>query len=366
MVYASQFSGFTVGVTWGANAAWGQKFDHTNFLNNTQDLVFSNSSGGGAENVMFDHCVFGSFSIGMVANDIQVSGTQQFEAKFIASSFDGAQINLSNPAGHLFLDSPHHEAPAANTTNDYLIQSNGIVEEISPTYIYGFSSGSVPTEFVTLSGPGSYFATGVNMFSKQTMANGYAISGAINFHVLGWEATTAITSDVNGSTTGSFFSCITKGNACRIAPPSGGSFTLDAILQSTSGQIPINALTRQKQTISDQGVACTNGELSLSAGWQLTGSATVTNVNGGGQTCAWTITTGTTTGANPTITDNLTNPLPNLNTVCWMNIYGGTHTPVAGEAFRQTIITTNSPVFTANFTPTAGGTTYLITRGCGP
>lgn len=123
---------------------------------------------------------------------------------------------------------------------------------------------------------------------------------------------------------------------------------------------------RATQQISDQGSVCTNGELALSAGWQSTGSATVTAVAGNGQTCSWTITTGTTTAANPTVTDTLTNALPAATTVCWMNIYGGTHTAVAGESLRQTTLSATAPVFTANFTPTAGGTTYFVTRSCGP
>ncbi len=127
-----------------------------------------------------------------------------------------------------------------------------------------------------------------------------------------------------------------------------------------------NNSLQTRAIIADQGLACTNGELALSAGWQSTGSATVTAVAGNGQTCSWTITTGTTTAANPTITDTLTNVLPAATTVCWMNIYGGTHTAVAGESLRQTTLSATAPIFTANFTPTAGGTTYFVTRGCGP
>jgi hypothetical protein len=124
---------------------------------------------------------------------------------------------------------------------------------------------------------------------------------------------------------------------------------------------------RGSQAIADQGTACTNGELALSAGWQSTGAATVTAVAGNGQTCSWTITTGTTTAANPTVTDTLTNALPTATTVCEMNIHGGTHTfPAAGEYFQQTTLSATAPVFTANFTPSAGGTTYFVTRRCGP
>ena len=114
------------------------------------------------------------------------------------------------------------------------------------------------------------------------------------------------------------------------------------------------------------GTACTNGELALSPGWQSTGSATVTAVAGNGQTCSWTITTGTTTAANPTITDTLTNALPAATTVCEMNIHGGTHTAAAGEGFQQTTLSATAPVFTFNGTPTANGFTYFITRRCGP
>lgn len=114
------------------------------------------------------------------------------------------------------------------------------------------------------------------------------------------------------------------------------------------------------------GANCTNGELGLSGGWQSTGSATVTAVAGTGQTCSWTITTGTTTGANPTVTDTLTNALPLANTVCEMNIHGGSHTPAAGEGFTQTTLSATAPIFTFIGTPTATGATYFVTRRCGP
>jgi hypothetical protein len=123
---------------------------------------------------------------------------------------------------------------------------------------------------------------------------------------------------------------------------------------------------RSSLALADQGTVCTNGELALSAGWQSTGSATVTAVVGNGQTCSWTITTGTTTAANPTVTDTLTNALPSASTVCELNIHGGTHTAAAGEGFQQTTLSATAPIFTFNGTPTAGGTTYFVTRRCGP
>lgn len=156
-------------------------------------------------------------------------------------------------------------------------------------------------------------------------------------------------------------------------PVSLGSVN-DVLLQGTAangalkifGSFTGSAAFRATQQIADQGTACTNGELALSAGWQSTGVATVTAAAGNGQTCSWTITTGTTTAANPTVTDTLTNPLPGATTVCWMNIYGGTHVAVAGESLRQTSLSATAPIFTANFTPTNTGATYFVTRVCGP
>lgn len=135
---------------------------------------------------------------------------------------------------------------------------------------------------------------------------------------------------------------------------------------NTKASISSAGLLRASQAIADQGTACTNGELALSAGWQSTGSATVTNVKGTGQTCEWTITTGTTTAANPTVTDTLTNALPTANTVCWMIITGGNRTPAAGDSFDQTTLSATAPVFTFQGTPTAGGKTYQVVRACGP
>lgn len=160
-------------------------------------------------------------------------------------------------------------------------------------------------------------------------------------------------------------------NAVNDHNPNGGTFTKAVnttwsySTEATLGSSFLGTL-RGIQSISDQGTACTNGELALSAGWQSTGSATVTAAAGTGQTCSWTITTGTTTAANPTVTDTLTNALPAGTTVCEMNIHGGTHTAAAGEGFTQTVLSATAPIFTFIGTPTANGFTYFVTRRCGP
>jgi hypothetical protein len=118
---------------------------------------------------------------------------------------------------------------------------------------------------------------------------------------------------------------------------------------------------RGAQVVSDQGTACTNGELALSAGWGTT--ATVTAVVGNGQTCEWTLTSsGTGQAANPTITDTLTNSLPAATTVCEMRMVGGTGTPTLID---QTTLSATAPIFTFGGTP-AAASTYKVVRRCGP
>ncbi len=149
--------------------------------------------------------------------------------------------------------------------------------------------------------------------------------------------------------------------------------TFNLTVTGTSNILNFPNKFQAQGVFSANGPACTNGELALSANWAATGSATVTAVAGIGQTCMWTITTGTTVGAPPfTVTDTLgSNALPTSTTICEMNIHGGTHTAVLGESFLQTTVSFSAPVFTFEAstgagTPGAGGVTYFVTRRCGP
>lgn len=112
--------------------------------------------------------------------------------------------------------------------------------------------------------------------------------------------------------------------------------------------------------IANTGTACTNGELALSANWGA--SATATLVAGTGQTCQWTITANGTTGANPTVTDTLTNALPAATTVCDMRMVGGTGT---ATLINQTSLSATAPIFTFGGTPVSLST-YIVVRRCGP
>jgi hypothetical protein len=113
--------------------------------------------------------------------------------------------------------------------------------------------------------------------------------------------------------------------------------------------------------LTSSGNVCTNAELALSGGWGST--ASVGSVAGTGQTCQWTITSnGTGTGANPTITDTLTNTLPSATTVCDMRMVGGTG---ASTLINQKTLSATAPVFAFGGKP-AGGATYIVVRRCGP
>jgi hypothetical protein len=119
---------------------------------------------------------------------------------------------------------------------------------------------------------------------------------------------------------------------------------------------------RATSVVADQGTACANGNIGLSAGWGNTAAATA--VIGQGQTCQWTITaSGTGQGANPTITWTLPTALPTSNVVCSGQVVGGTQaTP---STINMTTQSSSAPVFTYNGTPTAAATLFVLLR-CGP
>ena len=213
---------------------------------------------------------------------------------------------------------------------------------------------------------------GLNISGNALLTSGTASGVLVNFQSAA--AGISVTgNELGNSATGFVF---TSSNQSQILITGNSAQTLTAFMSGApaTGRVTDTntnltsdyGTVRAGVIVADRGTICTNGELALSAGWQSTGTATATAVQGNGQVCSWTITTGTTTAANPTITDTLTNPLPDATTQCWMKIDGGTHTAVAGEAFHQTTYSATAPVFTSNFTPTANGFTYFVTRGCGP
>ena len=118
---------------------------------------------------------------------------------------------------------------------------------------------------------------------------------------------------------------------------------------------------RASVVTADQGTPCTNAELTLSGGWG--NRATVTGVVGTGQTCEWTIvSSGTGQVSSPTVTDQLTNPLPTPGVVCDMHMVGGTG---RFTLIDQIQLSATSPVFVFGGTPVPGAT-YKVVRRCGP
>lgn len=211
-------------------------------------------------------------------------------------------------------------------------------------------------------------AADISLLANATPATDFSSGGAV-FRTSGSQGTAQTVSICDADTGDQTTPCMRMriGSANLQFLNHAGNAVEATLTQTGSLNTPV--FVRSAIVAGDQGSACTNGELTLSAGWQSTGSATVTAVAGNGQTCSWTITTGTTTAANPTVTDTLTNGLPNATMRCWMFLeYGpaSTHTAAVGEGFAQTTLSATAPVFTFNGTPTAAGKTYLVVRTCGP
>lgn len=125
---------------------------------------------------------------------------------------------------------------------------------------------------------------------------------------------------------------------------------------------PAVGTIRSSLHVSDQGTACANGNIALSAGWGTTAAAT--NARGQGQTCEWTITaSGTGQAASPTITWTVPTALPSANVLCEGSVKGGTQaTP---STIDHTTLSATAPIFTYNGTPTAAATLFVLLR-CGP
>jgi len=147
-------------------------------------------------------------------------------------------------------------------------------------------------------------------------------------------------------------------------PPNMGNgtwtFAMEQSANTFTQTLIDTSAIRSAVVTADQGVPCTNAELTL-RGWG--GGASVSGAVGTGQTCEWTITAGAVGRAfRPTITDQLTNPLPTGGVVCDMRMVGGTG---ANTLIDQIQLSATNPVFMFNGIPGVR-LTYKILRRCGP
>jgi hypothetical protein len=312
-------------------------------------------------NVSVDNCQI-AISLGsLYFNNIDAYWLVAQTAPFISVT---GSVNVSGDALHFINTQAGTTAPSVVSMTAGVMNINGIaVNSTGYTFpnLFALSNGAQLSVFGTQSG--GYTSS----FSLTTFTGSIALHNLTfpndNFlFAAGASDATVQIQNLTASTGQSWVIDSLAGGNLSIFPKTDAT----KLLQLPGNFFAASGSTLSKQFIANQGSACTNGELALSGGWQLTGSATVTAVAGIGQTCNWTITTGTTTGAAPTVTDTLTNPLPAATTVCEMNIHGGTHTAAAGEGFTQTALSITAPIFTFIGTPTAGGTTYFVTRRCGP
>lgn len=119
--------------------------------------------------------------------------------------------------------------------------------------------------------------------------------------------------------------------------------------------------------LANNGTACANGDIALSAGWGST--ASVSGVKGQGQTCEWTFTSsGTGQAAGPTITWTLKSTQSG-NMLCTGNLVGGTGATsidlLGTQTIDHTTLSATAPVFTLAGTPVAAST-YIVVLRCGP
>jgi hypothetical protein len=179
-------NGFATGITWGSCSSWGTKVRYSSFLNNTQDLLHNTCSGGGAENLSFEHDVFGWTNTNtMQPNGVQFGGTGIVEADFLDTSFDGDQVVNSGPNNLKFVDC-HFENPVGSTTNYFYVQTASATAQttmFSPFFQQDSSSGGVvPTAFVQ-GGSGDFYVVGVQGNTNERMPEFFNIAGTIGFDV---------------------------------------------------------------------------------------------------------------------------------------------------------------------------------------
>jgi hypothetical protein len=342
-----RIQGFGTAAKWLTSLSFGQTWQDFSIDDNTTGL----SNGFTEENISFESGFIASNGTGLLL-------TGGGDWKFTNVSFDdnqtiGAKVGT---AGAQFICTDCHFENAQGGTTHY-IQSTGFsaVILIGGVAVDDMASGTIDWWFKS----SAYNFSVSHMFIQsagRSVTEVLEADSPVRANVLFLNnSPTSGTGTIYGGTSTFVTNLSYNYGASATAAP----WTLEAAL-SSKGSV------RASQAIADQGAGCTNGELALSTGWQSTGSATVTAAAGTGQTCSWTITTGTTTAANPTVTDTLTNPLPTATTVCELNVHGGTHTAAAGEGFTQTSLSATAPIFTFIGTPTPGGTTYFVTRRCGP
>lgn len=292
-------SGFTTGITWGNCSAWGLYASHSVFINNTQDLLHNICSGGAlAENIRFDHSVFGwSGTNTMQANGVQIAGTGTVDINFDDCSFDGDQ--LVNSGGNVKTVNAHHENPlaagASTVTSNYYTVNSATLVEVNPLYGQDCTSGcTLPTAFINLTG-GTYEADHLIAYTAGSSAMGSVAtfnaggSANVGFRVDQTKQTGTFTNGLTaGTNTGWTQTCPDASLNCTFSLSTGSM-----ILGATNLKLS-NAPIAQGTFAGVTGTgACATGSLGAHSGGSWSGN----------------ITCGTTTGASTlTITPGQTAP----------------------------------------------------------
>src|SRR5271157_616489 len=338
----SIITGFAVGhlnaAAGAAQAQFMEYFQHDSFLGNTQEIVstITSGTGGGTVQTVYDDLNFTQSVSASNPGSITIGGSIGQSEIFQNCYFDSEQFSISGAADVQMIDAVF-ENSTGNTTNNFITFAGQLLTLIHPTFLQDFSTGSIPTEFVSAS-LGNLIARDWRAESNETMQTVFRTTGSASYIIWGNRETDGVTADLIDTSSSTHKTFLDRNNNL-----------------STSGTVAA-ALS-----VANRGTACTNAELAFSAGWGSTTAASA--VAGTGQTCQWTVTsTGTGQGANPTITDTLTNPLPSALTVCEMRMVGGTGMTTL---INQTTLSATKPVFTFGGTPVVSDT-YIVLRRCGP
>ena len=144
-------AGFAIGLTWPSgmptNGSIMTLLDHDVFTDNTQEVVYTASSGPALTQVEFRHVIFNQQSCGSNPASLSFTGTAGGEVEFIDSYFNCEQI-VDNTVDLMFTN-PFFENSGAANTNNYLTIGGGLVTLNNPNFLQDQSGGPVMANFAS-------------------------------------------------------------------------------------------------------------------------------------------------------------------------------------------------------------------------
>jgi hypothetical protein len=223
LLYNSEVAGFALGITWGSVGSWGTKCDQSNFLNNTQNFLYD-ASGGGPENLEFDHCTFHQTTSPKFTNDVQITNTSTIEWSCHACSFDNSQIAINaSPFSHIRFVNKHQET-LIDTTIVPMVISSGNVTDDTPDFQWD-SPATAAASGVSVSG-GTYSIRNGGWAAQPgaPITNAIVQSGSGNVIAQNPLLLAANVGGIKAGGTGYIFNCDPTNGFCDISSAGGASY----------------------------------------------------------------------------------------------------------------------------------------------